>query len=110
MTLPADDLLALAAWTDLDRLDEEMAGLAGQVGELTSYARRWVCQRDGFEPSPLCLLRPLAELMDLLADGFGDLRDVAIEDWAELRYGVARTGRELRALDHGIAARMPVVA
>ncbi|GAA3526603.1 hypothetical protein [Nocardioides daeguensis] len=98
------------AWADLDRLDEEMAGLAGQVAEITAYAGRWVCQRSGFEPSPLCLLRPLAELMDLLADGFDDLRDLAAGDWADLRRAVASTRRDLRAVDAGAVARMPVVA
>ena len=48
----------IPAWTDLDRLDEDMALLAGQLVEITRYARTRVCQRAGFEPSPLCLLRP----------------------------------------------------
>mgnify|MGYP003349611584 CR=1 FL=1 len=103
-------MLFRSVWGDLDRLDDEMAELAGQVAELTSYARRWVCQRAGFEPSPLCLLRPLAELMDLLADGFGDLRALALDDWADLRHGVASTRLDLRAVDDDAVALMPVVA
>lgn len=99
-----------AVWADLDRLDDEMAELAGQAAELTSYAGRWVCQRAGFEPSPLCLLRPLAELMDLLADGFGDLRALALDDWADLRHGVAVTRRDLGAVDDGVVGLLPVVA
>jgi hypothetical protein len=99
-----------AVWGDLDRLDDEMAELAGQVAELTSYAGRWVCQRSGFEPSPLCLLHPLAELMDLLADGFGDLGDLALDDWAGLRHAVALTRRDLRTVDDGVVGLMPAVA
>ncbi|MBM0126049.1 hypothetical protein [Pimelobacter simplex] len=99
-----------AVWADLDRLDDQMAELAGQAAELTSYARRWVCQRAGFEPSPLCLLRPLAELMDLLADGFGELRDLALEDWADLRHDLVLTRQDLRAVDDGVVGLMPVVA
>ncbi|TNM36581.1 hypothetical protein FHP29_20865 [Nocardioides albidus] len=110
MTVSADDLIAVTAWTDLDELGEEMDELAGQIGTLTSYARRWVCQRAGFEPSPLCLLRPLAEVMDLVADGLGALESLALDDWADLRLGVARTARDLRLLDEDVAARMPVVA
>jgi hypothetical protein len=99
-----------AVWGELDRLDDEMAQLAGQASELTSYAARWVCQRAGFEPSPLCLLRPLAELMDVLADGFADLRDLALEDWADLRQGVSLTRRDLRTVDDGVVDLLPVVA
>ena len=100
----------IPAWTDLDRLDEDMALLAGQLVEITRYARTWVCQRDGFEPSPLCLLRPLAPLLDLVADGFLELERLALADWADLREGVAGTGAELRGLDLGVSERMPVVA
>lgn len=100
----------IPAWHDLTRLDEDMALLAGQVRSVTGYARTWVCQRDGFEPSPLCLLRPLATVLDLVAEGFLELERLALRDWADLRGGVAGTRSDLRAADHGARERMPVVA
>ncbi|NYI43984.1 hypothetical protein BJ993_001064 [Nocardioides aromaticivorans] len=100
----------IPAWTDLDRLDEDMALLADQLRSITRYARTWVCQRAGFEPSPLCLLRPLAPLLDLVADGFLELERLALADWADLREGVAGTGGDLRELDLRVRGRMPVVA
>lgn len=100
----------IPAWTDLHRLDEDMALLADQLRSITRYARTWVCRRDGFEPSPLCLLRPLAPLLDLVADGFQELERRGLADWADLRAGVAGAGGDLRAVDVRVRDRMPVVA
>lgn len=107
MTGPA---LHIASWTDLAALTDDMDLLAGQLTSVVRYARRWACQSAGFEPSPLCLLRPLAALMDSLADAFGDLERVALEDWADLRSAVAATSAELRALDALVADLLPAVA
>lgn len=96
--------------TSASALDGEMDELAGRLSAITGYARRWVCQRDGFEPGPLCLWRPLADVMDLLADAFTALERVGCDDWAELRDGVARTAHDLRALDERVAADLPEVA
>ena len=106
----ADRDIDIPAWTDLDRLDEDMALLADQLRSITRYARTWVCQRAGFEPSPLCLLRPLAPLLDLVADGFLELERLALADWADLREGVAGAAADLRGLDLRVSGRMPVVA
>lgn len=100
----------IPSWSDLDRLDEDMVLLAEQLRSVTGYARRWVCQRDGFEPSPLCLLRPLAPLLDVVADGFLELERRALGDWADLREGVAGTGGDLLGIDLRVRDRMPVVA
>lgn len=100
----------IPSWTDLDRLDEDMELLAGQLRSVTRYARRWVCQRDGFEPSPVCLLRPFAPLLDLVADGFLELERLGLGDWAGLREAVAGAGGDLLAADLRARDRMPVVA
>jgi len=110
MSVSRSDQVRLTAWSALDGLTGEMDELADQISAITAYARRWVCQRAGFEPSPLCLMRPLAELMDVLADAFAGLERVAHDDVADLRLGLAQTGRELRAADEEAAARLPVVA
>lgn len=106
----ADRDIDIASWHDLTRLDEDMAFLADQLRSVTRYARTWVCQRDGFEPSPLCLLRPLAPLLDVVADGFLELERLGLADWADLRDGVAGTGDDLRGLDLAVRDRLPVVA
>lgn len=107
MTGPAIDI---PSWTDLAALPDDMDTLADQLTSLTRYARRWVCQTAGFEPSPLCLLRPLAALMDAVAGAFGDLERVALDDWAELRAAVVDTSADLRALDLHVADLLPAVA
>lgn len=100
----------IPSWHDLTRLDEDMTLLADQLRSVTRYARAWVCQRDGFEPSPLCLLRPLAPLLDLVAEGFLELERLALADWADLREGVTGTGSDLRGVDLAVRDRLPVVA
>lgn len=100
----------IPAWHDLTRLDEDMGLLAEQLRSVTAYARTWVCQPDGLEPSPLCLLRPLAAVLDLVAGGFLELERVALADWADLREGVAGTRADLHTVDLGARERMPVVA
>lgn len=100
----------VTSWTDLTGLPDEMDVLAGQLTSATRYARRWACQRDGFEPSPVCLLRPLGELMDVLSDCFLDLETLGLADWADLRAGVSETVADLRAVDERVADRLPAVA
>ncbi len=100
----------IPAWHDLTRLDEDMALLAGQLRSVTGYARTWVCQTDGLEPSSLCLLRPLAAVLDLVAEGFLELERLALGDWDDLRRGVAGTRVDLGTADARARERMPVVA
>ncbi len=110
MTAAASEYVEVRSWADLERLDADMDELAGQLSAIAGYARRWVCQRDGFEPGPLCLWRPLAEVMDVLADAFTALERAGREDWAGLRAGVGRTAHELRGLDDRVAADLRRVA
>lgn len=105
-----DGDLDVTSWTDLAGLPADLDVLAEQLTAIARYARRWVCQRGGFEPSRLCLLQPLAELMESLADGFLDLERLGLDDLADVRLGVVRTTRELRAVDAWVADLLPVVA
>ena len=88
-------------------LDEDMAALSGQLTAIVAYARRWVCQRAGFEPSPLCLLRPLADVLDGVGDGFAHVGRTGRADWRDLRGDVRRTDADLMHVDHGVAASLP---
>lgn len=104
------DDTAITSWAGLAALGSDMGHLSDDLREITAYARQWVCQRDGFEPSPVCLLRPLAALMDLLADGFLALEQQALADWADLRTGVDLVSDELRGLDDAVADAFRAVA
>lgn len=108
--LMTDGDLDVTAWADLESLPVRMDELAEQYAEIFRYARTWVCQRAGFEPSPVCLLRPLAEVMDLLADLFGYVEEVGRRHWDDLHDAVVETTREVRSLDQTVADLLPVVA
>lgn len=108
--LMADGDIAVTSWTDLERLPREMDALAAQYSEISRYARGWVCQRAGFEPSPVCLLRPLAEAMDVLADVFTVVERVGSDHWDDLHEAVVATTADLRAVDQWVADALPVVA
>ena len=108
--LAADGDIDVTAWTDLAGLPDDIDVLSSQLSAIAGYARQWVCQGAGFEPSQLCLLRPLAGVMDLLAEGFGELEQVGVDDLADLRAGVEETTADLQAIDEWVAEAFPVVA
>ncbi|MGI8523646.1 MAG: hypothetical protein ACR2K3_10120 [Nocardioides sp.] len=76
--------------------------VGAQRHELTRYADRWVCDREGFEPSPACVLRPLAEAMDVVRAGFEELADEFGRRWATHREAVAASERALHAAEHEV--------
>lgn len=108
--LAEDGDLDVTSWTDLAGLPDDMTELAGQLTAIVRYARTWVCQRDGFAPSDLCLLRPLAGVMDLVAEGFSELESLGLDDWADLRAALADTTADLQTVDAWVAEILPVVA
>jgi hypothetical protein len=91
-------------WQDLRRLPSVMDEVADQADRIVGHARTWVANRAGFEPSPVCLLRPLAESMDLVSWAFRRLGEEFGEQWTEVRAGVVTAERELAASDSGAAA------
>lgn len=108
--LVADGDIDVTSWTDLDGLPADIDVLADQAHEMFEHARAWVCQRGGFEPSPICLLAPLAELMDVFAQGFTEVEQIAVADWRSIRDGVAATTADLKAVDQLVADWLAVVA
>ena len=64
-----EQTIEVATWVELRELPAAMDRFATQFGDITDHAVAWVCRRDGFEPSPACVLRPLAEAMDPLRAG-----------------------------------------
>jgi hypothetical protein len=105
-----DGDIDITSWTDLDGLPDGIDVLAAQAREIFEHARTWVCQRSGFEPSPLCLLGPLAELMDVFAQGFTEVEQRAVADWQSIRGAVVATTADLKAVDQMVADWLPVVA
>ncbi len=122
MTSPTDPVVAvltdlvedgdidISSWTDLDGLPDDLEVLVAQAREIFQHARTWVCQRAGFEPSPVCLLSPLAELMDVLAQGFTEVERIAVADLQAIRDAVTATTADLKAVDQMVADWLPVVA
>ena len=115
VTAVLDDLvddgdIDITSWTDLDGLPADIDVLAAQAHEIFDHARAWVCQRGGFEPSPVCLLSPLADLMDVFAHGFTEVERVAVADWQSIRAAVVATTADLKVVDQMVADWLPVVA
>lgn len=100
----------VADWGDLRRLPRALDEAAAQADEVTAHAVRWVAQRDGFEPSPVCLLRPLAEAMDAVRRAFEEVGRAAVEELAFLRCGVEVAARELEGSDLRVRDAWPEVA
>lgn len=96
-------------WGDLRRLPGALGTTADQAEEITAYAARWVAQRDGFEPSPACLLRPLAEAMDVVRAAFEASGRAAVEALADLAHGVEAAARDLEASDAAVPGCLPRV-
>lgn len=105
-----DGDIDITSWSDLDGLPGDIDVLAAQAREIFAFARSWVCQRAGFEPSPVCLLGPLADLMDVFAQGFSEVEQRAVADWRSIRDAVVATTEDLKAVDQMVADRLPVVA
>ncbi|PWN04809.1 hypothetical protein DJ010_04160 [Nocardioides silvaticus] len=104
------DQIDITSWTDLDGLPADLDVLAAQAQQVFTHARTWVCQRGGFEPSPVCLLAPLADLMDVVARAFTEVEEIAVADWRSIRDAVVATTADLKAVDAQVADRMPAVA
>lgn len=91
--------LEVATWADLAALPARMAELAEQADAIVRHARAWVCRRDGFEPSPVCVLRPLAAAMDPLEGAFVELGRRLDDQWRDLADGLRAAAIDLAAAD-----------
>ncbi|MCY7397061.1 MAG: hypothetical protein LH468_13095 [Nocardioides sp.] len=89
-------------WEELRRLPGAMQTLCGQAEEMVRHARAWVCSTEGFEPSPMCVLRPLVPVMHQLEDVFTRLGDELSQEWARLQLGVEQARAELEAADAAV--------
>lgn len=101
--------IEVRAWAELVELPAAMDELAEQLHDIVRHAVVWVCRPDGFEPSPACVLRPLAAALDPLRAGCEAVGRWFADDWADLRAGVVVAAGDLRATDERVAALLPTV-
>ena len=104
-----DETIEVVAWTELRELPAAMDRFAEQFRDITLHAVAWVCRPDGFEPSPACVLRPLAEALDPVRAGCEAVGRWFADDWADLRAGVTVATADLGATDDRVAAALPEV-
>ena len=93
------ELVRVQEWGDLVELPLAVGRLADGGREVVAYAERWVCQRGGFEPSPVCVLRPLADAADRLAGVFADLGLRLERELGEVAAAVRAAGAGLGAVE-----------
>lgn len=92
----ADELVV--RWGNLEKFFEDLEKVGAQAGEVESYARQQVFDKSGFDYD-LCVLQPLADMMDTLGDVFGDLRSTFDERWEALVAALAVTAKEIEQTD-----------
>ena len=91
--------MEVADWGDLDRLVRAMDEVGGQMAQATSYAVTWMCRPDGFATSPVCLLRPLGEVLERVGEAFTEAGRVWGDDWRRLHDATVDAAQGLRASD-----------
>lgn len=102
--------IEVASWADLVGLATTMEEVGDDMARTTAYAVRWVCRPDGFATSPVCLLRPLAEVVERLGEAFGEAGRVWREDWLREREATVVATRGLRGSDEAAGDRFVAVA
>lgn len=101
--------IEVATWADLRALPAAMDELADQLDAVVGHARAWVCSPAGFEPSPVCVLRPLAEVMGVLDEAFARAGRIFAEQWERVRDGVVVATDDLGSTDDAVARAFPVL-
>jgi len=102
--------IKVESWAGLARAPHALDDVGAQVAETFRFAREWVARPDGFRPSPVCLLRPLGEVMELLAGVLASMSDVVETDLAGLADAVASASAGLQDRDVAVALGLPEVA
>lgn len=98
---PAPHQIEVVSWEDLADLPDVMDQLTQQVAEVVGHARRWVCSTEGFEPSPVCVLRPLVPVMHHVAEAFAEVEAALRRELGEIGAAVATSYGGLLGADVG---------
>lgn len=85
-------------WGNMEKLFEDLEKVGAQAGDVESYARDQVFDKSGFDYD-LCVLKPLADMMDTLGGVFGDLRETFDGRWEALVAALAVSAKEIEETD-----------
>lgn len=85
-------------WGNMERFFEDLEKVAAQAGDVESYAREQVFDKSGFDYD-LCVLKPLADMMDTLGDTFGSLRETFDSRFDALVAALAVSAKEIEETD-----------
>ncbi|EON25621.1 MULTISPECIES: hypothetical protein [Nocardioides] len=94
-----NDAVALVIrWDDLPKYFEDLKTAGDQAREIEKYAKDQVFDKSGFDYD-LCVLKPLADMMDTCGELFGDLRETFDERWEALVASLAVSAKEIEEAD-----------
>jgi hypothetical protein len=85
-------------WGNLEKFFEDLEQVGAQAGEVETYAREQVFDKSGFDYD-LCVLKPLADMMDTLGGVFGDVRGTFDSRWEALVSALAVSAKEIEQTD-----------
>lgn len=102
--------LFVEQWLDLRRLPLVMDDAADQAARIVEHAVTWVARREGFEPSPLCLLRPLAAAMEVVGSAFEAIGLEFAQAWSAARDAVVAADAVLEASEQDAATALAALA
>ena len=85
-------------WGNLKKFQEDLDTVGKQAADIEKYARDQVFCKDGFE-FKLCVLQPLADVMDVAAGVFEDLRTTFDSRWEDLATALDLTANDVKNVD-----------
>lgn len=85
-------------WGNMEKFFEDLERVGAQAGDVETYAREQVFDKSGFDYD-LCVLKPLADMMDTLGGVFGDLRETFDSRYDALVAALAVSAKEIEETD-----------
>lgn len=85
-------------WGNMEKLFEDLEKVGAQAKDVETYAREQVFDKSGFDYD-LCVLKPLADMMESLGGMFGDLRTTFDTRWEALVAALAVAAKEIEESD-----------
>ncbi|MCW2814744.1 MAG: hypothetical protein JWN84_2199 [Nocardioides sp.] len=101
--------IEVAAWAELDQLAAAMGEVGDEMARTTAYAVAWMCRPDGFDTSPVCLLRPLGEVLERIGAAFEEAGRTWRDDWLREQEATSTAARDLRQGDERVRDRSVVL-
>ena len=85
-------------WGNLEKFFEDLEQVGAQAGDVETYAKEQVFDKSGFDYD-LCVLKPLADMMDTLGGVFGDMRTTFDGRYEALVAALAVSAKEIEETD-----------